>query len=115
MTMLTSGAVMVAVTRAVLSNALRILLMADVPRDPNAGAAGTEVQTSEALQRLGHEVDEVWAPRLGRRIAHGNLHYLIELPRAYRREMKRARPPKRYDGIHLQPPPRHPPAKTRPR
>ncbi len=94
---------------------MRILLMADVPRDPNAGAAGTEVQTSEALQRLGHEVDEVWAPQLGRRIAHGNLHYLLELPRAYRREMKRALAAKRYDVIHVNQPHGYLAAKSKPR
>jgi len=53
---------------------MRILFMADVPRDPSSGAAGTEVRTIEALRQLGHTVDEVWAPDLGRRIAHGNLH-----------------------------------------
>jgi len=83
---------------------MRILIMADVPRDPNAGAAGTEVQTAEALRRLGHDVDEVWAPRLGRRIAHGNLHYLLELPRAYRRAMRRAAAVRRYDVIHVNQP-----------
>jgi len=78
--------------------------MADVPRDPNAGAAGTDVRISEALQRLGHEVDEIWAPQLGRRIAHGNLHYLLELPRAYRREMLRAAKTKHYDVIQADQP-----------
>ncbi|HEX7193195.1 MAG TPA: glycosyltransferase family 4 protein [Thermoanaerobaculia bacterium] len=83
---------------------MRILFMADVPPDRNAGAAGTEVQTVEALQALGHEVDTVWAPRLGRRIAHGNLHYLLELPRAYRREMRSALATKRYDVLHVNQP-----------
>jgi glycosyltransferase involved in cell wall biosynthesis len=94
---------------------MKILLMADVPRDPNAGAAGTEVQTAEALRRLGHDVDEVWAPQLGRRIAHGNLHYLLELPRAYRREMRRALATKRYDVIHVNQPHGYLAAKSKPR
>src|SRR5262249_43903224 len=93
---------------------MRILLMADVPRDPNSGAAGTEVQTAEALRALGHEVDEVWAPQLGRRIAHGNLHYLFELPRTYRREMKRALTAKRYDVIHVNQPHGYLAAKSKP-
>ncbi|HEV2719775.1 MAG TPA: glycosyltransferase family 4 protein, partial [Thermoanaerobaculia bacterium] len=93
---------------------MRILLMADVSRDPNAGAAGTEVQTVDALRALGHEVDEVWAPQLGRRIAHGNLHYLLELPRAYRREMRRAAAKKRYDVIHVNQPHGYLAAKSKP-
>lgn len=78
--------------------------MADVPPDPSSGAAGTELRTAEGLRRLGHEVDEIWAPQLGRRIAHGNLHYLIELPRAYRRELLRALSQRRYDIAHVNQP-----------
>ena len=94
---------------------MRILFMADVPRDPNAGAAGTEIRTADALRDLGHDVDEVWAPQLGRRIAHGNLHYLLELPRAYRREMLRAAAKKRYDVIHVNQPHGYLAAKAKPR
>jgi glycosyltransferase involved in cell wall biosynthesis len=83
---------------------MRILLMADVLPDPNAGAAGTEIKTAGALRALGHDVDEVWAPQLGRRIAHGNLHYLLELPRAYRREMLRALARSNYDVVHVNQP-----------
>ena len=79
---------------------MRILLVADVPADPNAGVAGTEYQTLHALRSLGHEVDAVWADDLGpRRLAHGNLHYLLELPRAFRREVKRAFSEKQYDVV----------------
>jgi len=91
---------------------MRILFMADVPRDPNAGAAGTEVRTAEALRALGHDVDEVWAPQLGRRIAHGNLHYLLELPRAYRREMRRAGA---HDVYHVNQPHGYLAAKAKPK
>lgn len=63
---------------------MRILFMADLPRDPNAGAAGTEVRFVEALKRQGHEVEEIWEDALPHRIRHPNLHYLLELPRAYR-------------------------------
>jgi glycosyltransferase involved in cell wall biosynthesis len=93
---------------------MKILLMADVPRDPNAGAAGTEVRTADALRALGHEVDERWAPDLGRRIRHGNLHYLLELPRAYRREMRRALRETRYDVVHVNQPHGYLAAKSKP-
>jgi len=93
---------------------MRILFMADVPPDPNAGAAGTELRTAGALRGLGHEVDAVWALQLGRRIPHGNLHYLLELPRAYRREMRRALATKHYDVLHVNQPHGFLAAKARP-
>jgi len=83
---------------------MRILFMADVPRDPSSGAAGTEVRTIDALRNLGHTVDEVWAPELGRRIAHGNLHYLLELPRAYQRAAARHSADHDYDVVHINQP-----------
>ncbi|HSY49334.1 MAG TPA: glycosyltransferase family 4 protein [Thermoanaerobaculia bacterium] len=83
---------------------MRILFMADVPRDPFSGAAGTEVRTIAALRDLGHTVDEVWAPELGRRIAHGNLHYLLELPRAYERAAARHFADHDYDVVHVNQP-----------
>ena len=70
---------------------LRWLVMANVPPDPNSGAAGTVYATTEALRGLGHEVDSIWDDSLGpRRIGHGNLHSLLEQPRRYRREALRA-------------------------
>jgi glycosyltransferase involved in cell wall biosynthesis len=83
---------------------MRILFMADVPPDPNAGASGTEVRTIAELRRLGHEVDAVWAEDLGRRIAHGNLHYLLELPPLYARAMLAAMERARYDVVHANQP-----------
>ena len=79
-------------------------MMADVPEDPNRGAAGTEVQTARALRTLGHEVDTVWSDDLGRRIQHGNLHLLFELPRAYEREALRALTAKPYEVVHVNQP-----------
>ena len=78
--------------------------MADVAPDPNRGAAGTEVQTAQALRALGHVVDTVWAGDLGRRIAHGNLHLLLELPRAYERAAVRKLRETRYDVVHVNQP-----------
>ena len=83
---------------------MRILFMADVPPDLSSGAAGTELRTAEGLRKLGHQVDEVWAPQLGRSIAHGNLHYLLELPRAYRRALRNAVRREHYDVIHVNQP-----------
>jgi len=78
--------------------------MADVPYNPHSGAAGTEVQTLEALRALGHEVDAIWSDSLGRRIRHGNLHLLLELPRTYARAAARAVREKTYDVVHVNQP-----------
>jgi glycosyltransferase involved in cell wall biosynthesis len=83
---------------------MRILFAADVPPDPDSGAAGTEYQTVEALRKLGHEVDCVWADRLPHRIRHGNLHYLLELPRAYRAAVRRYSSERTYDVYHVNQP-----------
>jgi len=83
---------------------MRILFMADVPYNPHSGAAGTEVQTLEALRALGHEVDAIWSDTLGRRIQHGNLHLLFELPRTYAHAAARAVREKKYDVVHVNQP-----------
>jgi glycosyltransferase involved in cell wall biosynthesis len=79
-------------------------MIADTPADPNRGAAGTEVRTMEALRALGHEVDAIWADDLGRRIRHGNLHILLEQPRAYERAAVAALRRKEYDVVHVNQP-----------
>ena len=78
---------------------MRILIGADVAPDPNAGAAGDVLETNHALRALGHEVDEIWTDDLKRRISHGNLHYILELPRAYQREMEKRLKTVEYDFI----------------
>ena len=84
---------------------LRILTVANVPPDPNSGAAGTVYYTNAALRELGHQVDEIWADQLGpRRIAHGNLHSLLEQPRAYRREVQKAVSQTTYDAVIMSQP-----------
>lgn len=60
-----------------------------------------------ALRRRGHHVDEIWADDLGRRIQHGNMHYLLELPRTYCREVRRACESQTYDVIELNQPHAH--------
>ena len=87
-----------------MSEALRILVGANVSPDPNAGASGTVWQMNAALRRRGHQVDEIWSDALGRRIQHGNLHYLLELPRAYRREVRKAFQRQLYDVVELNQP-----------
>jgi glycosyltransferase involved in cell wall biosynthesis len=79
-------------------------MMSDTPADPNRGAAGTEVRTMHALRALGHEVDAIWSEDLGRRIQHGNLHILLEQPRAYERAAVAALRRKEYDVVHVNQP-----------
>jgi glycosyltransferase involved in cell wall biosynthesis len=79
---------------------VKILFAADVAPDPDAGASGTELQTINSLRRLGHDVDTIWADELGRRIRHGNLHYLFELPGAFRRAIGARCASTSYDVIH---------------
>jgi len=57
-----------------------------------------------ALRRMGHEVVEIWQTELGRRIRHGNLHYLLELPRAFRRSMRNALERQTFDVIEFNQP-----------
>jgi len=83
---------------------MKILFMADVPPDKDSGAAGTEYQTIKAIRALGHEVDTVWADALPHRISHGNLHYLVELPFAYRRHAIKGLGKEHYDVIHVNQP-----------
>ena len=71
---------------------MRILTIADVPPDPDAGVSGTEWHTNAALRAQGHEVDARWRADLGMRIRHGNLRYLVELPRAIERLVRDAGP-----------------------
>jgi len=78
--------------------------MADIDPDPNRGAAGTEVQTIRALRKLGHVVDEVWSAELGRRIQHGNLHLLLELPHTYERAAIVHLREHRYHVVHVNQP-----------
>ena len=83
---------------------LRILTLADTPPDENSGAAGTEVRTIEALRALGHHVDSVWRDDMPRRVAHPNLHILLELPKTYRDATARALTRAEYDVVHVNQP-----------
>ncbi len=83
---------------------MRILVGAAVPRNPDSGAAGDIYHTIKALRELGHDVDEIWEPDLGRKIRHGNLHYLLELPRSYRDVVRERTKNKQYDVVQLSQP-----------
>jgi glycosyltransferase involved in cell wall biosynthesis len=83
---------------------MRILFMTNTPESPDSGAAGTEYQTALALRGLGHEVDAVWVDELPRRLRHGNLHYLFELPFTYRARMLSKLQAKAYDVVHVSQP-----------
>lgn len=83
---------------------MKILVMTDTPANPDSGAAGTEYQTINALRRLGHDVDAVWSDSLGRRIRHGNLHYLLELPLTYKAQMLRHLARGEYHIVHASQP-----------
>ncbi len=80
---------------------MRILFAADVHPNPDSGAAGTEWQTIASLRELGHEVDTIWAEDLGRRIQHGNLHYLLELPLRYRQVIAQRCERREFDVLHV--------------
>lgn len=82
-------------------SALRILFVADLVRDPDSGAAGTEWQTLAALRRRGHRIDEIWGDGLPHRIRHWNLHYIFELPRAYEAAIAAAYRRQPYDVVHM--------------
>ncbi|MEZ5942728.1 MAG: glycosyltransferase family 4 protein [Planctomycetaceae bacterium] len=87
------------------STPLRILTVANVPPNPNSGAAGTVFHTNAALRELGHDVDEIWDKDLGpRRIQHGNLHSLLEQPWRYRAAVAKATAAKKYDAVMLSQP-----------
>jgi glycosyltransferase involved in cell wall biosynthesis len=83
---------------------MRILVGADVPPNPDSGAAGTVLATSAALRALGHEVDEIWSSDLNHRIGHWNLHYLLELPQSYCDAIRAREAKGCYDVIQLSQP-----------
>ena len=81
---------------------MKILYVANTPRDPNKGASGADVATIEALRELGHDVDEVWADSNSpRRISHGNLHQLVELPHRFAERVASATRKTEYDVIQV--------------
>lgn len=80
---------------------MRMLFATDVPPDRDAGVSGAEYETIEALRRRGHVVDAIWADDLPRRIRHGNMHCLFELPGALKREIARRCSTQSYDVLSV--------------
>ncbi len=84
---------------------MRILTVANVPPDPNSGAAGTVYHTNVALRALGHTVDEIWKTDLGGpAIRHGNLSALLEQPRRYLDAVRQSVARADYDVIQISQP-----------
>jgi glycosyltransferase involved in cell wall biosynthesis len=86
------------------SRPLRILTLADTAPDPNRGASGADLRVAQALRAQGHHVDSIWNDTLGRRIGHGNMHLLLELPHTYARSAARAMRRNGYDVVQLSQP-----------
>lgn len=83
---------------------MRFLVGADYASDPDSGAAGTVFHSIRGLRDIGCDVDEFWQDDLGRRIRHGNLHYWLELPRAFRRVVAERCAKTSYDVVLLSQP-----------
>jgi glycosyltransferase involved in cell wall biosynthesis len=86
------------------ARSVKVLMMADVPPDPDSGAAGTEWQTAKALERAGVKVQTVWAGDMKRYVGHGNLHYFLELPLTYRAVLRAHVQKRSYDVVHVNQP-----------
>ena len=83
---------------------MKFLFAANTPRDPNAGASGCDIATIEALRLQGHEVDEIWADDMPRRIRHANMHQLLELPQNFARAVSLKCKDKRFDVVQVNQP-----------
>jgi glycosyltransferase involved in cell wall biosynthesis len=83
---------------------MKFLFAANTARDPNAGASGCDIATILALRLLGHEVDEIWADDMPRRIRHANMHQLLELPRNFARAVSLKCKDKRFDVVQVNQP-----------
>lgn len=79
------------------------MFAADVPRDPDFGAAvaATERPTIRSLRGQGHEVHEICAQHLGQRIRHGNLQHLLELPYRFRTVIRQRASATEFDLLHV--------------
>jgi len=94
---------------------MRVLFIADLPEETNSGAAGTELQTIDAMRRLGVSVETAWSDSLPHKINNWNLHYLLELPFGYRKLMLGRIRREKYDVIHVNQPHGYLAAKALPR
>jgi glycosyltransferase involved in cell wall biosynthesis len=91
---------------------MKILFMANVAPNLSSGAAGTELQTVNALRDIGHAVDDIWTEELSHHLKHFRLYDLLELPFAYTNALKRRFRRKKYDVVHVNQPHGYLAAKT---
>ncbi|MHB8624627.1 MAG: glycosyltransferase family 4 protein [Aggregatilineales bacterium] len=85
---------------------MKILIVLNAPFKPNSGASGTEYLTGLHLQRLGHEVDYLWAENLsnGIRLKNGRLDQVFALPLRMRQAVRKMFDRQAYDVLHLNQP-----------
>lgn len=83
---------------------MKILFVANTPRDPNQGASGCDIATMDALRSQGHSVDEIWGDDMPHRIRHPNLHQLLELPGNFAAAVERQCQGNDYDVIQVNQP-----------
>ncbi len=83
---------------------MKFLFVANTHPNPAQGASGCDLQMIAALRDLGHEVDEVWTGGWSRRVAHHNLHQLLELPRWFAKVVEERCEAKVYDVVQVNQP-----------
>lgn len=83
---------------------MKFLFVANTNADPSQGASGCDLNMMEALRELGHEVDAVWTGGWPRRVAHHNLHQLLELPRWFRQVVLERCAAQNYDVVQVNQP-----------
>jgi glycosyltransferase involved in cell wall biosynthesis len=83
---------------------LKILWLSDVPPNINSGAAGTEYQIVQSFNELGIQIKKLWSDDIPSKIKHGNLHYAIELPRAYKNICLNILKEEKYDVVIISQP-----------
>lgn len=83
---------------------LRTVMLMDADPNPDTGAAGKGIAIARELERQGHRVRTIWGDRLSHRIAHWNLHHLLEQPRAYRSAVRGALTSGAFDVLHVNQP-----------
>jgi glycosyltransferase involved in cell wall biosynthesis len=83
---------------------MRFLVVYNGPANPDGGSSGTVWQTNEALKRLGHHVDTIYADGLRRVVPHHNLYYAFELPRRMLEAVRAALSKADYDVVLISQP-----------
>ena len=83
---------------------MKLLFAANTNADPNQGASGCDLATIAALRGKGCTVDTIWADDMPRRIQHGNLHQLWELPTRFANAVSQRCLTTSYDVIQVNQP-----------